>query len=94
MSTRRYNLITPQFVGRYNNTNPWLLNTIDESNELSTNTDLFPDKFKNLQQRPIRLALFNYNPYSIWQEVVCLNIFKDSIVFHRYNNVYFDKNKF
>lgn len=31
---------------------------------------LFPNKFTNLEGRIMRVALFNYKPYTIWVEVV------------------------
>lgn len=66
-----FDLITSQFVGRYNNTDPRLLDTFDgAAGKFSENSDLFPDKFSKLQGRTMRIALFNYNPYAIWQEVV------------------------
>lgn len=66
-----FDLITSQFVGRYNNTDPRLLDAFDvTTGKFSKNTNLFPDKFSKLQGRTMRIALFNYNPYAIWQEVV------------------------
>lgn len=71
--TKSFNLITSQFVGRFNNTTPRYLDTFIGLNEtLVANANLFPDKFSNLQGKDIRLSLFNYNPYSIWEEVVSI----------------------
>lgn len=68
-----FDLITSQFVGRYNNTDPRLLDRYDISNgKFTGNLDLFPEKFSNLQGRIMRIALFNYMPYAIWEEVVRL----------------------
>lgn len=66
-----FDLITSQFVGRFNNTSAILLDTFYGRNTtFKQNANLFPDKLSNLEQRVVRLALFNYNPYSIWKEVV------------------------
>ncbi len=66
-----FDLITSQFVGRFNNTSPMLLDTFYGRNTtFKQNANLFPDKLSNLQQRVVRLALFNYKPYSVWEEVV------------------------
>ncbi|XP_031626626.1 uncharacterized protein LOC116342942 [Contarinia nasturtii] len=65
-----YDLITSQFVGQYNTSEPRLLDTFDiASGTLIENANLFPDKFSNLQGRLLRIALFNYKPYTIWMEV-------------------------
>ncbi|XP_037033035.1 glutamate receptor 1-like [Bradysia coprophila] len=65
-----FDLITSQFVGRFNNTSPMLLDTFYGRNTtFKQNANLFPDKLSNLQQRVVRLALFNYKPYSVWEEV-------------------------
>lgn len=66
-----FDLITSQFVGRFNNTSPMLLDTFYGRNTtFKQNANLFPDKLSNLQQRVVRLALFNYKPYTVWEEVV------------------------
>lgn len=65
-----YNLITPKFAGRYDNRAPIILSTFDISSGFPQNTLLFPDKFVNLHQRIVRLAFCNYQPYSVWSEVV------------------------
>lgn len=69
-----FDLITSQFIGRYNNTDPRLLDTFDiTSGKFVENVELFPEKFSNLQGRIMRIALFNYMPYAIWEEVVTMN---------------------
>lgn len=66
-----FDLITSQFVGRFNNTSPILLDTFYGRNTtFKQNANLFPDKLSNLKQRVVRLALFNYIPYTVWEEVV------------------------
>lgn len=65
-----YNLITSKFTGRHDNRAPITLSTFDISNGLHQNTVLFPDKFINLHERVVRLAFCNYQPYSVWSEVV------------------------
>lgn len=66
-----FDLITSQFVGRFNNTSPLLLDTFYGQNAtFKQNANLFPDKLSNLEQRIVRLALFNYKPYTVWEEVV------------------------
>lgn len=70
-----FDLITSQFVGRFNNTSPMLLDTFYGRNTtFKQNANLFPDKLSNLQQRVVRLALFNYKPYSVWEEVVSIRV--------------------
>ena len=73
-TTSLYDLITHQFVGRFNNTSPILLDTFYGRNTtFKQNANLFPDKLSNLEQRIVRLALFNYKPYTVWEEVVSIS---------------------
>lgn len=66
-----FDLITFQFVGRYDSSTPRYLDTFNMADEKFTqNADLFPDKFSNLQGRIMIIALFNYSPYAFWKEVV------------------------
>lgn len=66
-----FDLITSTFVGQSDNTNTRILDTYTATTQKFTkNADLFPDKFSNLHKRIVRLALFNYKPYTIWEEVV------------------------
>lgn len=56
---------------RYNSTDPRVLDTFDVATEkFVENANLFPEKMSNLEGRIMRIALFNYKPYAIWQEVV------------------------
>lgn len=76
-----YALHTSRFVGRNASAaaeRVWL-DTFQwqrtESNSRRTaafrrNVHLFPDKLHNLEGRLVRLAMFNYKPYSVWVEVV------------------------
>lgn len=76
-----YTLHTSRFVGRNASAaaeRVWL-DTFQwqrtESNSRRTaafrrNVHLFPDKLHNLEGRLVRLAMFNYKPYSVWVEVV------------------------
>jgi hypothetical protein len=41
---------------------------------LMKSLNLFPNKIKNLQGRDIVLAIFNYNPYTMWKVVVRYSI--------------------
>lgn len=73
--SKKYDLITHQFTTRYNQTNVIYLDTFDcESKIFSMNANLFPYKLKNLNGREIRLALFNYKPYTLYKKVVLENI--------------------
>lgn len=74
-SHQSYELITSKFVGRYDSTNPRILDTFDIANEkFKENADLFPNKFSNLQGRIMKIALFNYMPYAVWEEVVSITM--------------------
>lgn len=56
---------------RNNGNNPLYLDTFDGVNgEFAGDAILFPNKFDNLNGRIMRVALFNYKPYTIWDEVV------------------------
>lgn len=71
-----FDLISSQFYGRYNNSNPRLLDTFNvEKGIFVENVNLFADKLSNLQGRQMRVALFNYKPYTIWEKVVRLDYF-------------------
>ncbi|XP_035902364.1 uncharacterized protein LOC118507679 isoform X1 [Anopheles stephensi] len=55
-----------------NECNEWiLLDSYDLSSELtpSTTTDLFPNRRTDLRGRYVRLAIFNYEPYTLWSSV-------------------------
>lgn len=75
-STRRdtddtFDLITSRFATRYNANDSLYLDTFDGANgEFASDAILFPNKFSNLEGRIMRVALFNYKPYTIWYEVV------------------------
>ncbi|GAB0092010.1 hypothetical protein DMENIID0001_069460 [Sergentomyia squamirostris] len=67
---KSFDLVTSSFVGRFNNTQPIFLDKFSVSSQnFTTATHLFPDKLNNLQQRHLRLSLFNYKPYSTVQHV-------------------------
>uniref|UniRef100_A0A1B0CF97 Uncharacterized protein n=1 Tax=Lutzomyia longipalpis TaxID=7200 RepID=A0A1B0CF97_LUTLO len=63
-----FDLVTSSFAGRFNNTHPIVLDHFGAAN-FARNTNLFPDKLSNLQRRNLRLALFNYKPYTTVQHV-------------------------
>ncbi|XP_059608153.1 uncharacterized protein LOC132255993 [Phlebotomus argentipes] len=63
-----FDLVTSPFAGRFNNTHPILLDVFGNST-LTSDANLFPDKLQNLQQRHLRLSLFNYKPYTTVQHV-------------------------
>lgn len=66
-----FDLITSRFVSEENNNDSLILDTFDVlSGSFDKNADLFPNKFMNLEGRIVRVALFNYKPYAIWEEVV------------------------
>lgn len=69
-----FDLITSQFVGRYNNTAPILLDTYDRSTQtfVGGKQNLYPNKLINMQGRPLKLGLMNYKPYTIWFPTVCV----------------------
>ncbi|KAG4072849.1 hypothetical protein HA402_002592 [Bradysia odoriphaga] len=67
---RFYDLITSTFVSRYNSQDRRLLDTFDTLNErFVDNANLFPEKFSDLEGRPVRLAMLSYNPNSLWEKV-------------------------
>lgn len=58
-------------MGRYDNTKSVLLDTFNgDPTTMDRLDNLFPDKITDLQGRIVRVALFNYIPYSVWEEVV------------------------
>lgn len=64
-------LFTSRFVSRYNSQEPRLLDIFHVRNEtFIDNANLFPDKFSDLEGRPVRLAMLSYNPNSLWEKVV------------------------
>lgn len=70
-SENLYDLITSRFVTQNNHSDPRFLDTFDGSTEkFMENANLFPDKFSDLEGRVVRLALFNYKPYTIWEQTV------------------------
>lgn len=70
-----YDLITSEFVGRFNSSSSILLDKLYWGNiSFRNNANLFPDKLHNLQQRIVKLAIFNYKPYTIWENVVSIII--------------------
>jgi len=46
------------------------LSCVQSFKDVLSTTNLFPIKVKNLHEREIGLAIFNYMPYTIWKEVV------------------------
>ncbi|XP_053671602.1 uncharacterized protein LOC128721830 [Anopheles nili] len=61
----RVDLLTSGFE-----TDQWTLLTSYSMHQLEWDaTDLFPDKRTDLQGRYLRLAIFNYEPYTLWQPV-------------------------
>ena len=75
-NSRNFNFMTTKFVGpNAQSSELWEIISLDLNcvqnfkNHLKT-TNLFPIKVKNLHEREIRLAIFNYMPYTIWKEVV------------------------
>lgn len=72
-----FDLITSRFVTRNNGNDSLYLDTFYGANEqFSSEATLFPNKFTDLDGRILRLALFNYKPYTIWDEVVRMMIIK------------------
>lgn len=67
-----YRLITPKFSGRYDNRQPKVVDQFDAVSGFHQRSELFPDKFIDLQLREVRLAFCEYQPYSVWSEVVSL----------------------
>lgn len=61
-------LISSKFVGRYNNSDPILIDSFNCSTQtfLNGNYNLFPNKLLNLEGRIVKLTLMNYAPYTIW----------------------------
>lgn len=69
-----FDLITSQYVGRFNNSAARYLDSFDATKATFVhNANLFPDKLANLQGLSIRLALFNYIPYAVWELVVSIH---------------------
>lgn len=74
-NTNSYNLVTSKFVGQFNNTSSILMDIFyGETISFKHNRNLFLNKLSNLEKRIIKFAIFNYKPYTIWVEVVCLKI--------------------
>lgn len=74
-NTNSYNLVTSKFVGQFNNTSSILMDIFyGETISFMHNRNLFLNKLSNLEKRIIKFAIFNYKPYTIWVEVVCLKI--------------------
>lgn len=70
-----FDLITSRFVTRYDVNDSLYLDTFNGANgEFASDAILFPNKFNNLEGRIMRVALFNYKPYTIWYEVVKIEI--------------------
>lgn len=44
--------------------------SIDDSTTSLEGVSLFPYKLNNLHGREVSLAIFNYNPYTLWRMVV------------------------
>lgn len=71
-----YDLITTRFAGRHpeHAADAVRLGTfqVDGSSRRGFvgAKSLFPDKVRSLDGRIVRLAMFNYKPYSVWEEVV------------------------
>lgn len=66
-----FDLITSQYVGRFNNSAARYLDSFAATKgTFIHNASLFPDKLANLQGLSIRIALFNYIPYAVWKLVV------------------------
>lgn len=66
-----FNLMTTQFSGQFNHRSTILLAQLDEEGYDNWSVvNLYPDKLTNLHQRRIRLATFNYKPYTIVEIVV------------------------
>lgn len=63
------NLITTRFVGVHSNSDPILLSTYDNEKKifLNENENLFPNKMKNLEGRPLQISFVNYIPYTNWE---------------------------
>jgi hypothetical protein len=49
---------------------------VEKIENLLDEVNLFPIKVKNLQGREIKLAIFNYMPYTLWKEVLVKNQFR------------------
>lgn len=68
-------MITSRFATRCNGNDSLYLDTFYGANrQFANDAILFPNKFTNLDGRIMRVALFNYKPYSIWGEVVRIMI--------------------
>lgn len=51
------------------------------------NASLFPDKFTDLKGRIVRMAMFNYKPYTVWEKVVspmCVVVFNVCSIFSEF----------
>lgn len=66
----RIDLITNRFTTRDHSHDLLLLDSfVPSDGTFLQGNDLFPDKLSNLEGRFVRLAIFNYHPYTIWTEV-------------------------
>lgn len=69
-SADRIDLFTNRFTSRDNSNDLILLDTyILSQNTFVHGNNLFPDKLKDLEGKYVRLAIFNYSPYTLWNEV-------------------------
>ncbi|XP_055604897.1 uncharacterized protein LOC129753122 [Uranotaenia lowii] len=66
----RIELITNRFSDIQNFNEPILLDWFDPGNDtFAYGFDLFPDKINDLRGRYLKLAIFNYSPYTRWNMV-------------------------
>lgn len=72
-----YDVITHRFVGSKLEDQMQLIDTFYTRNAtFHLNNNLFPDKLNDLQKRVLRVAMFNYKPYTILTEVVSFQYWK------------------
>lgn len=70
-----FDLVTSRFVTRNNGNESLRLDTFyGATGKFASDALLFPNKFNDLEGRIMRVALFNYKPYSMWNEVVRMDI--------------------
>lgn len=70
-----YDLLSPKFIGRMDLNQPILINSVRINQSLifkfGTGTKLYDsDRLLNLQERYVKTVLFNYYPYTSYEEVV------------------------
>ncbi|XP_058817468.1 uncharacterized protein LOC131680775 [Topomyia yanbarensis] len=66
----RIDLITKKFVSGENDRDIIILDSyIPSRGSFVHKRHLFPDKLQNLEGQLLRLAIFNYSPYTVWREV-------------------------